>query len=202
MKQVAAECAFGFLPARRLYAVMRVLTFPQKRFGRRSSLATLMLGLSSGMLGIRPEAREQACRVSTVEPAAWVSALVFGIAAIALWAQLALSLIFGSPQVSIQALVAAGACTMTGLAAALTVGAVLGLRRVDQSGPPPDARVRRGQLVAAGRGHRIDRHRGGFNLQHLTGDIGLAGALGGILRRRLHPWLGFCIADSGSFSRS
>jgi hypothetical protein len=72
---------------------------------------------------------------------AWVSALVFGIAAIALWAQVALSLIFGSPQVSIQALVAAGACTMTGLAAALTVGAVLGLRRVDQSGPPPDARV-------------------------------------------------------------
>jgi hypothetical protein len=71
----------------------------------------------------------------------WVSALIFGMAAIAVWAQVALSLIFDSPQVSTQALVAAVACVMTGLAAALTVGAVIGLRRVDQSGPPPELRA-------------------------------------------------------------
>ena len=71
----------------------------------------------------------------------WVSALVFGMAAIAVWAQIALSLILGSPQVSTQALVAALACVMTGLAAAFTVGAVIGLRRVDLSGPPPEVRA-------------------------------------------------------------
>jgi len=63
----------------------------------------------------------------------WVVALVWGIVATALWAQHVSSLVFGTPQLSTQALVAALTCAMTGLAIALTVGSVIGLRRADQS---------------------------------------------------------------------